>query len=206
MVATADVQRFKVAFNRLAVETRLPADQADAAVQRIYFEGLSDLPIEAIEEAARTLGRKAEWFPKLKEWRDAVRRVRREVISKLPPARLELPGFVEAQPQSPPVAELQAAMDDFLVMRAAGVTREDAVKGLEGLLRALMPMARAEPWHFDCNVCDDSGFELRTCYPDMREPCGMRSCRKQREHTYTVRCACWATNRTIQRRREAMNG
>ena len=75
MVAATDSKRFKAAFNRLAVATRLPADQADMASQRVYFEGLQDLPIEAVEQAARGLELKAQWFPKLVEWRQAVRGV-----------------------------------------------------------------------------------------------------------------------------------
>lgn len=66
-----DKLRFKQAFNRLAVATRLPADQADAAMQRIYFEGLQRFPVEAVEAAAGTLAESAQWFPKLAEWCEA---------------------------------------------------------------------------------------------------------------------------------------
>lgn len=205
MVAT-DKTRFKVAFNRLAVATRLPADQADAASQRIYFDGLEDLPIESIETAARELEVKAEWFPKVSEWRKACRRARRdEIRHELPsPRQRVLSG--EVQPvQSVAVKDLADAMTDYHAMRKAGVSRDDAVKGLEGLLRVLMPMSRAEPWHYDCEACLDTGFELRTCYPESGH-CGMPKCRGAREHPYTVRCACWSTNRTLQRMRERTFG
>lgn len=63
-----DKFRFKQAFNRLAVAVRLPADQADAAMQVVYWEGLDTYPIEAVEDAARQLAEQSVWFPKLAEW------------------------------------------------------------------------------------------------------------------------------------------
>ena len=68
MVTIHDKIRFKQAFNRLAVAVRLPADQADAAMQRIYWDGLEPYPIEAVEDASHTLATQAAWFPKLAEW------------------------------------------------------------------------------------------------------------------------------------------
>lgn len=65
-----DRVRFKQAFNRLAVAVRLPADQADAAMQKVYHDGLEVYPIEAVEAAADSLAKNAVWFPKLAEWRD----------------------------------------------------------------------------------------------------------------------------------------
>lgn len=65
-----DRVRFKQAFNRLAVAVRLPADQADAAMQKVYWDGLEPYPIEAVESAADSLAKNAVWFPKLAEWRD----------------------------------------------------------------------------------------------------------------------------------------
>lgn len=64
-----DKARFMQAFNRLAVAVRLPADQTDAAMQRVYWDGLADIPLEAVEDAARDLALDAQWFPKLSEWR-----------------------------------------------------------------------------------------------------------------------------------------
>jgi hypothetical protein len=188
MVADTDVVRFKVAFNRLAVETRLPADQADMATQRIYFEGLSEWPIEAVEDAAREIGKKAEWFPKLKEWRDAVKVVRRDAINRQPKPRLQLVGDVASLP-SVPVQDLRDAMDDYLAMRAAGVSREDACKGLEGLLRVLLPVQRS--WAYDCEDCLDTGF---------------RPFLDERGRRWTERCVCWNTNPTLRRYRERTFG
>ena len=71
-----DKPRFLQAFNRLAVAVRLPADHTDGAMHRVYFEGLSDFGIEAIEAAAHELERQAKWFPKVSEWRDVAERAR----------------------------------------------------------------------------------------------------------------------------------
>lgn len=199
-MTNTDKVQFAQAFNRLAVATRLAAKDADASMQQVYFDGLSDLPIEAVAAAASTLERGAEWFPKVREWRAAAHKVRRDERSRELPAHRQrlLPGGVEV---SEPVKELMSAMGDFATMRKAGVTREDASRGLEGLIRAILPLSRAEPWHYECELCDDSGFERRTCYPE-RGPCGLRKCRGVREHAYTVRCVCWSTNRTLNRLRD----
>lgn len=62
--------RFAQCFNRLAVALRLPANEADSSMQRVYWDALSDLPVEAIEDAARELAADSQWFPKTSEWRD----------------------------------------------------------------------------------------------------------------------------------------
>ena len=86
-----DKQRFKQAFSRLAVAVRLPADQADAAMQRVYWDALADLPLEAVEDAARELALEAQWFPKVAEWRDAASKAKhaRVLTMALPAPRTE---------------------------------------------------------------------------------------------------------------------
>jgi hypothetical protein len=71
VVTIQDKARFKQAFNRLAVAVRLPAEQADASMQRVYWDGLETLPIESVEDAAAAIAAQAVWFPKLAEWKDA---------------------------------------------------------------------------------------------------------------------------------------
>ncbi len=89
-MTAADKVRFVQSFNRLAVASRLPAAEADAAMQRIYFEGLEDLPIDAVEAAAGELVRTSEWFPKVSEWRTAAKTQRTVLLTlALPPAREE---------------------------------------------------------------------------------------------------------------------
>lgn len=78
-----DKGRFMQAFNKLAVAVRLPADQADAAMQRVYWEGLADLPLDAVEDSAREIGLSAQWFPKLAEWRDAAVKAKHGRVLKM---------------------------------------------------------------------------------------------------------------------------
>lgn len=193
MVAT-DKFAFKAAFNRLAVATRLPADQADAASQRIYFEGLQDIPIDAVVSAAQRLEQAAQWFPKVVEWRREARETQRVET------RLQLPGTVQAEPSIEP-RHLQEAVYDYLAMRSAGVPREQATKGFEDMLRAFLVPGRATPWRSECEACDDSGWEIRTCYTDQGPACGVSACRRTSEHSYAVACSCRETNRTYQRNR-----
>lgn len=71
-----DKPRFVQSFNRLAVALRLPSGEVDSAMQRVYYEALEDLPIDAIEDAARNFAREATWFPKTSEWRSVAERAR----------------------------------------------------------------------------------------------------------------------------------
>lgn len=87
MVTEIDKQAFKIAFNRLAVATRLPADQIDAVMQRIYFEGLAELSIDAIVEGGRVLEQSAQFFPKVAEWREQARLAQLAQVKALPPGR-----------------------------------------------------------------------------------------------------------------------
>jgi hypothetical protein len=66
-----DKRAFAQAFNVLAVATRL--GPADPTMQRIYFEGLKDLELGPVADAAGALAKSAKFFPKVSEWRDAAR-------------------------------------------------------------------------------------------------------------------------------------
>lgn len=80
--------RFLQAFNRLAVACRLPANEIDEHMKRIYYDGLTDFSVEALEDAADSLARSSQWFPKVAEWREAAGQARVEALVKaLPPAR-----------------------------------------------------------------------------------------------------------------------
>lgn len=87
-LSPTDGVRFAQAFNRLAVATRLNEKEADASMQRIYFDGLRGLSVEAVEQAAHEIALSAEWFPKLAEWR-AKAKIAQGVhdMKALPPAR-----------------------------------------------------------------------------------------------------------------------
>jgi hypothetical protein len=205
MTAT-DKRAFAHAFNRLAVATRLPADQGDQSAQRIYFEGLVDLPIEAVLHAAGQLETRAAWFPKLAEWRQEARRAQRDETRREALSAPQLTGAVSRGEARATVQQLAEATNDYLAMRRAGVSREDAVRGLEGLLRAFLVPGRSQPWRDECEACGDSGWEVRTCYTDQGPACGVRGCHRDREHTYAVACSCRETNRTWQRSRAVLYG
>lgn len=99
---------------------------------------------------------------------------------------------------------MRQAMTEFRAAVEAGVSREDAAKGLEVWLRDHWPTKREAP-PAECAVCDDTGYDVRTCsaaqpcgaeswHCSSYEPCGVRSARP---------CLCRPTNRTYQRAREA---
>lgn len=93
-----DKTRFKQAFNRLAVAVRLPADQADTSMQQVYWDGLNDLPLDAVEDAARDLALGSQWFPKLAEWRDsAIKAKHGRVIKMALPAPQREPWRAECE-------------------------------------------------------------------------------------------------------------
>jgi hypothetical protein len=69
----ADKFRFNAAFKTLAAALRLPTAEVTSDMKRAYYDGLSDLPIEAIEKSAIQLAKSAKWFPKVSEWRETVR-------------------------------------------------------------------------------------------------------------------------------------
>lgn len=148
-MTSIDSVLFAQAFNRLAVATRLPADQTDESMQRIYWDGLIDMPIEAVVAAADQLAKQSQWFPKMAEWRDVAYQHRlRSVLS--------------------------------------------------------LPDGREEPWYHECSVCEDTGWERRTCYPGTLNTCGRKRCHY--EHVYVERCTCRPNNRTYQRHHAVLAG
>src|SRR3990167_11123563 len=55
-------------------------------------------------------------------------------------------------------AVLAQALSEYRAMRKAGVSRDDAIKGLELVLRDHLPKGRGEPWHYYCSDCQDTGL------------------------------------------------
>lgn len=93
------------------------------------------------------------------------------------------------------VREMKAATDEYLKAREAGVSKDDAVKGLELVLRSVWQKPVSK-FHEDCEVCQDTGWQTRFCTHDMR--CGRKVCREQHpshEHRYVEPCACPAGDR-----------
>lgn len=87
------------------------------------------------------------------------------------------------------VRTMQNAMREYATARAAGVSRDDACKGIEAVLRDAWPH---RPSKFDakCALCDDTGW--RELYCDDRMRCGRERCAKNPEiqHAYVEPCQC----------------
>ena len=60
--------------------------------------------------------------------------------------------------------------------------------------RAVQP-SRDEPWQYECEACEDTGWNRYHCKGDNR--CGWK--RKHDPHDYASACPCRPTNRTYQR-------
>lgn len=88
-MTNTDKKAFVQAFNVLAVAARLPAHEADASMQRVYFDGLRDLEIAAVSAAAVELAKTAQWFPRVAEWRAAAKLQHVELLKALPSGREE---------------------------------------------------------------------------------------------------------------------
>lgn len=71
-----DKPAFAQAMARLGVALR--EKDPDAVRLRVYFESLKDLDVELLVAAAEELAKRAEWFPKTSEWREATVRLDRE--------------------------------------------------------------------------------------------------------------------------------
>ena len=77
--------------------------------------------------------------------------------------------------------------------------RQEAERAAVAALRKALPSARYEPWHHDCNACEDTGWVLGLeC--DGSDRCGRRKIHAP--HSYTEPCPCRATNRTYQRHQQ----
>lgn len=87
------------------------------------------------------------------------------------------------------------AVGEYLAMRENGVPREDAVKGLEAVLRDTWP-GRTSKFSARCDRCDDCGWAIMHCTYALR--CGRKSCSEYDdtwEHMFAVACDCEAGDR-----------
>lgn len=81
------------------------------------------------------------------------------------------------------------------------IWRDTAREWQEQQLRAALPHVRQEPWHFECEICHDTGWQEHldgTAFSCPAEPCGRT--KPHGEHTWTRPCHCRATNRSFLRR------
>lgn len=56
------------------------------------------------------------------------------------------------------VTAMRECMAEYRKARAAGVSQEDACKGIEAVIRDVWPKGRDEPWHYVCEECQDTGL------------------------------------------------
>lgn len=170
-------------------------EQASDARLEVFTNALNDLPLDVVRAALDEHVRRVKFFPRPAEIRTLARQAQRHETRQA-----LLTGTVQAEPSIEP-RHLQEAVYDYLRMRSEGVSREDAERGFEGMLRAFIVPGRERPWRAECSACDDSGWEVRTCYPDQGPACGVEYCKRVNEHTFAVACSCRETNRTYQRNR-----
>jgi hypothetical protein len=91
------------------------------------------------------------------------------------------------------VRTMRDAMTAYLGMRAQGVEREDALKGLETVIRDAWPkpVTKFGP---KCETCADTGYEELVCRQWARcERAAPKDCDRRGEtftHPYVVPCLC----------------
>lgn len=181
-------------FNRLCVALREPQDDS-GMTQRIYFEALKDLSLEALQAGATGLQRETgrRFFPTTAEWRDAARpyQASQRIALALPAGR-----------DQPWREECTRCGDTGWI---EGLTCEG---GMDAWPQALEKTRRGAQTHNGRAIRGNQrpvGFV--GAVPD-RPPhhavCGRT--RPHLPHTYTEPCACRPTNRTYQRHQAAHGG
>jgi hypothetical protein len=98
-------------------------------------------------------------------------------------------------PLSPFVTAMQACMRDYLAARAHGVSQEDAVRGIEEVVRAVWPVRRSK-FPPTCTICDDLGWRVVECHHGLR--CGRERCSWAEDawtHPFVVPCGCTTGDR-----------
>jgi hypothetical protein len=96
----------------------------------------------------------------------------------------------EQSPESAFAKAGREVMDDYDAMRKAGVSQEDAVKGIEAVLRAIWPKPVSK-FSDVCEVCGDTGYQEHTCWHEHR--CARdrhRDWHPAQEHAYVSPCDC----------------
>ncbi len=119
---------------------------------------------------------------------DAIDRAKAELREMQRAARKTRRAFV-ASPDSAFVQAMQAVISQYLAARAAGVSREDGIRGIEMELRSVWPKSVSK-FRPDCDNCDDTGYVDHVCWDQHR--CGRDVCAKnpERQHPYVEACHC----------------
>jgi hypothetical protein len=92
------------------------------------------------------------------------------------------------------VRAMREAMGEFERMRSEGVSREDACRGIEAVLREVWPH-RPSKFAPRCGECADTGYREMVCWDQQR--CGREVCamNPEKQHAYVVPCECPAGDR-----------
>lgn len=88
------------------------------------------------------------------------------------------------------VRTMRDAMTGYLGMRAQGVEREDAIKGLESVIRDTWPKPTTK-YPPACDLCEDTGYQQHLCRQYAR--CERVNCNQKGEswqHLYVRPCEC----------------
>jgi hypothetical protein len=101
-------------------------------------------------------------------------------------------------------AERLARAEEFFPKPGRWRTAADLVQAEHRQNRLALPPAQRDREHYyDCNVCDDTGWERHTVRHQAASPCAVRGpeCRNRpdNEHTWVTPCPCRPTNPTYQR-------
>lgn len=93
-------------------------------------------------------------------------------------------------PQGKWAAFMWGAVESYLRMRADGVPREDALKGLELVVREHWPRGREREWKYLCETCRDTGWRYDECRRFHRCKPEHDDLHEERSHVYVTPCSC----------------
>ena len=101
-------------------------------------------------------------------------------------------------PDSAFVRTMRGVITQYLQARAAGVSREDGIKGIEEELRGAWPksVSKFKP---TCDNCEDTGWVERTCWD--RHRCSRQVCARnpERTHAFVEQCHCEKGSARVKR-------
>jgi hypothetical protein len=179
--------RFHRAYAFVAASKHLPFKDVEFEVTR---EILGDLPIESVEQAAKTLAQEpGEWMPSAGDWHEIADNLAMTLLvasRSSEVAQLTAGRHLENEEQ----AATRKARDAFVA-----TYEEFSGKTLpaDHLWKTDMPQVAA----YACPHCQDTGWKLHKCVAaDLCTVC--RAKRHLYDHDYTDRCVCFATNPVLQ--------
>jgi hypothetical protein len=170
---TADEpKRFLQAFNTLAASK---SGETDVVKYEVYFQGLHDLPIESVEQAARTLQKEPGAFlPDSGTWYRLADKLAAEMVEKAAQQEvLSLPAAPRVETDER--ERLLAARDDF-------VARMEAMTGRTLPADHTMKSRDLQLPMYGCSVCKDVGWV-----------------QDSNTSTRVRHCVCWDRNPVLQK-------